>query len=334
MTIDVSVIPVQRQATLGAPAACEGVALHGGEDVRMVMMPAPIGTGIVFIRTDIDTCENDIPVRADAVTDVTRCTTISNYAGISVSTIEHLMAALSASGVDNLCIEIDGPELPAMDGSAEKFLQMIETAGVVSQPAPRRYVKVLKPVEVQVGDAYARIEPHHNLHLDVTIDFADAAIGRQRIEIEPDVKAFRGRLASARTFARAHEVVALREAGLSLGGSYDNAIVVDGDKVLNPGGLRYSDEFVRHKALDLMGDMYVGGPLLGRVTAVRAGHALNHQLLLALFADSKAWKFTHLATVNALPDNMENTDNMKNAGNMIKSAPADVSALEETVSAL
>jgi UDP-3-O-[3-hydroxymyristoyl] N-acetylglucosamine deacetylase len=328
VTIDVSIIPVQRQATLGISAACQGVALHDGRDVRMVMKPAPVGTGIVFIRTDINDRENDILVRADAVTDVTRCTTIGNYAGVDISTIEHLMAALSASGVDNLYIEVDGPELPAMDGSAEQFLHMIETAGVLSQPAPRRYVKVLKSVEVHLGEAYARIDPHHSLHLDVTIDFADTAIGRQRIEIEPDVKAFRGRLASARTFARAHEVVALREAGLSLGGSYDNAIVVDGDKVLNPGGLRYSDEFVRHKALDLLGDMYVGGPLLGRVTAVRAGHALNHQLLLALFANEKAWKFTHLATAKALPESMIKPDSI------IKGAPTGVSALEETVSAL
>lgn len=311
------VIPVQRQATLRASAQCAGIALHAGRHVNLVMKPAPIGTGIVFIRTDISDRENDIPVRADAVTDVKRCTTISNYADISVSTIEHLMAALSASGVDNLYIEIDGLEVPAMDGSSEQFLQMIEDAGVLSQSAPRRYIKVLKTVEVQVGEAYARIEPHHCLHLDVTIDFEERAIGRQRIEIEPDVKDFRERLASARTFARAHEVVALREAGLSLGGSYDNAIVVDGDKVLNPGGLRYSDEFVRHKALDLLGDMYVGGPLLGRVTTVRAGHALNHQLLLALFADKKAWKFAHLATAKSLPKPMHTS----------------VSALEEAVSA-
>jgi len=317
LTIDVSIIPVQRQATLRTPAQVAGVALHSGEQIKMAMKPAPIGTGIVFIRTDISDRENDIVVRADAVTDVKRCTTISSVAGIQVSTIEHLMAALSASGVDNVYIEIDGAEVPALDGSSEQFLKMIEDAGVMSQRAPRRYIKVLKSVEVQVGDTYARIDPHHCLHLDVTIDFAEAAIGRQRIEIEPDVKAFRDRLAAARTFARAHEVVALREAGLSLGGSYDNAIVVDGDTILNPGGLRYSDEFVRHKALDLLGDMYVGGPLLGRVTTVRAGHALNHQVLLALFADKDAWKFTHMATAKSLPNPL----------------PTGVSALEEAISA-
>ncbi len=322
MTIDVSIIPVQRQTTLGAPASCEGVALHDGRHVHMIMKPAPVGTGIVFIRTDVFDRENEIAVRADAVTDVKRCTTISNYAGITVSTIEHLMAALSAFGLDNLYIEIDGPELPALDGSSEHFLHVIETAGLVSQSAPRRYIKVLKSVEVHVGEAYARIDPSHNLYLDVTIDFAEAAIGHQRIEIEPDVKAFRKRLASARTFARSHEVAALMEAGLSLGGSYDNAIVVDGDKVLNPGGLRYSDEFVRHKALDLLGDMYVGGPLLGRVTTVRAGHALNHQLLVALFADPQAWKYTHIASPAELKTNRTN------------SMPIGVSALEETVSAL
>jgi len=318
MTIDVPIIPVQRQATLQNVAQCEGIALHGGQHVRLVLKPAPTNTGIVFVRTDVADIENEIAVRADAVTDVKRCTTISNVAGIQVSTIEHLMAALSASGVDNLIIEINGPELPALDGSSEPFLKLIEQAGIMSQGAPRRYIKVLKTVEVQMGNAYARIDPSPYLYLDVTIDFDDAAIGRQRIEIEPDVKTFRERMASARTFARAHEVVALREAGLSLGGSYDNAIVVDGDKVLNPGGLRFADEFVRHKALDLLGDMYVGGPLLGLVTTVCAGHAVNHQLLLALFADPNAWKFTHQTATQTLSKNV----------------PEGVSRLEEPVSAL
>ncbi len=287
------ILPVKRQASLERTACCQGVALHSGVDVRMCLHPAPANSGIRFIRTDVTDRDNVIEVRADAVTDVRRCTTISNPADIQVSTIEHLMGALSACGIDNLDIEIDGPEVPAMDGSAEAFLKMIEKAGIARQKPARRYVRVLETIEVRDGSALVRIEPFPTLHLDVSIDFEEGAIGRQRIEIEPDVRAFRERLASARTFARAHEVVALQASGLSLGGSYDNAIVVDGDKVLNPGGLRHPQEFVRHKALDLLGDMYVGGPLLGRVTSVRAGHALNHKLLIALFADAKAWKFTH-----------------------------------------
>jgi len=325
MTFDVPIIHVQRQATLRKFAQCEGIALHGGQHVRLVLKPAPANTGIVFVRTDVTDIENEIAVRADAVTDVKRCTTIGNVAGVRVSTIEHLMAALAASGVDNLIIEINGPELPALDGSSEPFLKLIEQAGMHTQEVPRRYIKVLKSVEVQAGDAYARIDPSAYLYLDVTIDFDDAAIGRQRIQIEPDVRAFRDRMASARTFARAHEVVALREAGLSLGGSYDNAIVVDGGKVLNPGGLRFADEFVRHKALDLLGDMYVGGPLLGRVTTVRAGHAVNHQLLLALFADPTAWKFTYQTARQTLSKNVLLQDLQGVQG---------VSGLEEPVSAL
>lgn len=302
MTVDVALNPVKRQATIKAPAVCAGVELHGGNHVRVVMKPAPIGTGIVFVRTDITDRNNRIDVRPDAVTKVRNCTTIGNAAGVQVATIEHLMAALAASGVDNLIIEINGGEVPALDGSSEPFFKLIEQVGIESQGAPRRYVQVLKPVEVTARGAFARIEPSEVLQLDVSIDFEEQAIGRQRIIIEPDVKSFRERIASARTFARAHEVVALREAGLSLGGSYDNAVVVDGDKVLNPGGLRYGDEFVRHKALDLLGDMYVVGPILGRVTTVKAGHSLNHQLLIALIADAKAWKFTHLATVQELPE--------------------------------
>lgn len=296
MQIDTLLNPVQHQATLRSPAMTAGVELHGGKHVRLVMKPAPVGTGIVFIRTDITDRDNCIAARPDTVAKVRQCTTIGNAAGVQVSTIEHLMAALAATGIDNLFVELDGGEVPALDGSAEPFLQLIEQVGVLSQSAPRRYIKVLKPVEVNMGNAYARIDPASVLHLDVTIDFDEKIIGRQRIEIQPDVRSFRERLASARTFARAHEVAALQEAGLSLGGSYDNAIVVDGDKVLNPGGLRFSDEFVRHKALDLLGDMYVAGPILGRVTSVCAGHALNHQLLLALFADKDAWRFAHLTT--------------------------------------
>lgn len=291
--------PVQRQATLKSVVSCAGIELHRGKDVNLSLRPAPVGTGLVFVRMDISDRDNRVAVHPDAVIGVRQCTRIANAAGVEIATIEHLMAALAASGVDNLVIELDSGEVPALDGSSEPFLKMIEKAGIHSQPAPRRYIRVLKPVTVKNGQACARIEPAESLQLDVTIDFEDEAIGRQRIKIEPNVNSFRQRLASARTFARAHEVAVLQEAGFSLGGSYENAVVVDGDKILNPEGLRYQDEFVRHKALDLLGDLYVGGPILGRVTAVCVGHGLNHQLLLALFSDPEAWKFTHLATANS-----------------------------------
>jgi UDP-3-O-[3-hydroxymyristoyl] N-acetylglucosamine deacetylase len=291
-----SMVNVRRQSTLNGPAVTAGIELHGGEHTRLVMRPAPAGTGLVFIRTDISDRDNRISVRPDAVTGVKNCTTLSNAAGVKISTIEHLLAALAASGIDNLYIDLDGEELPALDGSSEPFLKLIEQVGIVRQAAPRRYVKVLKPIEVRSGDSFARIEPCERLELDVTIDFDDQAIGRQRVEIVPNVRAFRERLASARTFARMHEVAALQAAGLSKGGSLNNAVIVDGDKILNPEGLRFADEFVRHKALDLLGDLYLGGPILGRVTTVKGGHGLNHDLLMALYGTANAWEFTSLAS--------------------------------------
>lgn len=296
-TTPVSQIPVlvRRQSTLSNTAMCAGVELHGGEHSRLVMRPAPIGTGLMFIRTDITDRDNKIHVRPDAVTGVKNCTTLSNVAGVKVSTIEHLMAALSATGIDNLYLDIDGEELPALDGSSEPFLKLIEQVGIERQAAARRYIRIVKTVEVQLGRSTARIEPCERLELDVTIDFEnDAAIGKQRVEIVPNVRGFRDRLASARTFARLHEVAALQAAGLSKGGSLENAVIVDGDKVLNPEGLRFADEFVRHKALDLLGDLYLGGPILGRVTTVRGGHGVNHDLLMALFSDKDAWRFETL----------------------------------------
>ena len=290
---------VRRQSTINAPAFTAGIELHGGQHTRIVLRPAPTGTGLVFIRSDITDRDNLIDVKPEAVTGVKNCTTLSNAAGVKVATIEHLLAALAASGIDNLYIDIDGEELPALDGSAEPFLELIEQVGIKPQAAPRRYVKVLETIEIRIGDSFAKIEPCDNLELDVTIEFDDNAIGKQRVEIVPNVRDFRERLASARTFARLHEVAALKEAGLSKGGSLDNAVIVDGDKILNPEGLRFSDEFVRHKALDLLGDLYLGGPILGRVTTVKGGHAINHQLLMKLYAHPNSWKFINLTEQNA-----------------------------------
>ena len=285
---------IKRQSTLKSATVFSGVELHGGNFTRVALRPAPAGTGICFIRTDITDRDNRIFLRPDAVKAVTNCSTIGNAANVCVSTVEHLLAALAAVGVDNLYVDIDGEELPALDGSSEPFLNLIEKVGVEKQPAPRRYIEILKSVSIVRGDSRGRIDPYDRLMLDVTIDFDDEAIGEQSLVIEPDVRAFRERLASARTFARKHEIAALQEAGLSKGGSLDNAIIVDGDKVLNPEGLRFADEFVRHKALDLLGDLYIGGPILGRVTTYKGGHGLNHDLLLALMADPDAWRFTTL----------------------------------------
>ncbi len=291
---------VRRQSTLRAPAVCSGISLHSGRQTRLVMNPARPDSGLIFRRSDVTDRHNLIHVIPESVTGVRNCTTISNAGGVHVSTIEHLFAALCAAGVDNLLIDLDGPELPALDGSAEPFLKLIERVGLKRQAAARRYVRVLQPVEVSSGDAWARIEPSENFELDVTIDFGDPAIGHQRLRIAPNVQAFRDRLASARTFARMHEVAALQEAGLSKGGSLENAIVVDEGEVLNPDGLRFDDEFVRHKALDLMGDMYLGGSVLGRVTTVKSGHGLNHDLLAKLFATADAWDYVTLPGAQAL----------------------------------
>lgn len=291
---------VRRQSTLKSPTQCSGISLHGGRETLLRLVPAAPDTGLVFRRVDITDRDNMIPVRVDSVTGVRNCTTISNAAHVDVSTIEHLVAALCAAGVDNLVIDLDGPELPALDGSAEPFLKMIEEAGLLRQAAPRRYIRIIEPVEISDGQATARIEPCDRFEIDVTIDFDEAAIGRQRLQIAPDVQAFRDRIASARTFARSHEVAALQAAGLSKGGSLDNAVLVDGASVVNPEGLRFDDEFVRHKALDLMGDMYLGGPILGRVVTCRSGHGLNHDLLTKLFATRSAWKPVTLPGARAL----------------------------------
>jgi len=293
---------VRRQTTLNSATVCAGIELHGGNHTRLAMRPAPVGTGLVFVRTDVTDRDNRIRVEPDAVSDVKNCTTLKNAAGVEVSTIEHLLAALAASGIDNLIMELDGRELPALDGSAEPFLKLIERVGLKRQEAPRRYVEVLQPVEVRKGKAFARIVPATRLELSVSIDFEDKAIGQQKVEIVPDVRAFRDRLASARTFARLHEVAALQAAGLSKGGSLENAIIVDGDKVLNPEGLRFADEFVRHKALDLLGDLYLGGPILGRVETHASGHGLNHNLLMALYGTPEAWRFVSMNGEELLPE--------------------------------
>ncbi len=256
----------------------------------MSIRPAPVGSGIVFVRTDLPR-NNRVPVTVDAVTQTRLCTVVANEAGVTVATIEHLMAALAALEVDNAVIELDGPEVPIMDGSALPFVQLLDRAGRRRQEAERQFIEILETVEVVDGDKTARLSPSDHFEMAFEIDFPAKIIGRQRVDLAVTEQSFRDELADCRTFGFLSEVQALREAGLARGGSLENAVVIDGERVLNPEGLRRPDEFVRHKALDAVGDLYVlGAPLLGRFEGIYAGHALNNLVCRALLARPRAWR--------------------------------------------
>lgn len=277
------------QNTLATPATFTGLGLHTGQPVRMTVRPAPADHGIWFRRTDLPG-RPLVPARWDAVTPSRLCTVVE--AGeASVSTIEHVMAALAGSAVHNALIDIDGPEVPILDGSAMPFVAGFLNAGIEEQDAPVRAIRVLKPVEVREGEAVARLEPADMLEIDFRIDFAETAIGMQSRRLNMANGAFVRELSDSRTFCRQSDVDAMRANGLALGGTLENAVVFDGDRVLSPGGLRHVDEPVRHKMLDAVGDLALaGGPILGRYTGERAGHALTNRLLRALFADPTAWR--------------------------------------------
>ena len=280
-----------RQKTTVAPAIIAGVGVHTGDRVRLAVRPAPAGTGIVFIRTDVTDRDNRLPVSGEAVVDARLNTMIENAAGVRLSTIEHLMAAFAALGVSNAVVEVDGLELPILDGSALPFVQLLDRAGFRRQEAPVRYIEILEPIRVEEGDKSAVLLPCDRYEMRFEIDFPTPVIGNQVVDFVVDEETFRSEIMAARTFGFAHEVEALRQAGLARGGSLENAVVIDGDEILNPGGLRMEREFVRHKALDAIGDLYVlGAPLLGRYEGVKAGHALNNKLVRALLAAPQAWR--------------------------------------------
>jgi len=280
------------QSTLSKSVSFTGVGLHGGKPARMAIRPAPAGAGVWFCRVDVSDRDQMIPARYDAVSDTRLCTVLANPAGVSVSTVEHVMAALAGCGVDNALIDIDGPEIPIMDGSAQVFVDAIQTAGLAFTDTPRRALRILSPVMVERGDARAELHPADAFAMDFSIAFDDAAIGRQRHAMTLDADGFARDLADCRTFTRLAEIEQLRAHGLALGGSLDNAVVVDGARVLNPGGLRRPDEFVRHKMLDAVGDLALAGaPIIGRYVGVKAGHALTNTLLRALFARPDAWRW-------------------------------------------
>ncbi|MEO8115762.1 MAG: UDP-3-O-acyl-N-acetylglucosamine deacetylase [Phenylobacterium sp.] len=279
------------QHTLRSPALFAGVGVHTGAYTRVAVRPAPVDAGVVFVRTDILDRDNRVPATGEAVCRTQLGTVIANPAGVTVSTIEHLMAALVMLGIDNAVVELDGPEMPIMDGSSQPFIQVLDRAGKRGQDAPRRFIEILTTVEVVDGDKRAALKPADRFEVAFEISFPTAVIGRQAIDLAMDESAFRRELADCRTFGFLHEVEALRAMGLARGGSLENVVVIEGDRVLNPEGLRRPDEFVRHKALDAIGDLYVlGAPILGRFEGELAGHAINNLLVRALLARPEAWR--------------------------------------------
>ncbi|HJM51770.1 MAG TPA: UDP-3-O-acyl-N-acetylglucosamine deacetylase [Alphaproteobacteria bacterium] len=279
-----------RQQTLRNPISCTGIGLHSGVRVAMTLRPAEAGSGIVFRRLDRPAPVADVAARWDGVSDTTLGTTIGNDEGTSVATVEHLMAALYGCGVDNAIVELDGGEVPIMDGSAAPFVFLIECAGLIEQIPERSSICVLKTVEVEDDDRYACLSPYDGFMLEVEIDFDNPLIAHQSWQFDAALGTFKDQLCRARTFGFLDDVEALRARGLARGGSLENAIVVGSEGVINQDGLRYGNEFVRHKALDAVGDLYLAGaPLLGRYHSQRGGHSLNNRLLAALFADAEAW---------------------------------------------
>ncbi len=290
------------QKTLKSPTGCGGIALHSGDAASLRLLPAEAGSGIVLRRTDIANGGAIIPVSWRNVVESPMATKVGNEYGVTVSTVEHLMAALAGCEIDNVVIEVDGPELPIMDGSAQPFVAMIERAGVVEQARPRRAIRIHRTVEVRDGTRSVSLAPLNGFSVNFEIDFKASAIARQELAIEPANGTFKSDIAKARTFGFIEDVDRLRSAGLALGGSLENAIVISDGRVLNEEGLRYKDEFVRHKILDCIGDLYLAGaPILGHVHGIRSGHALNHDLLRAVFEHDDAWSYTSLTGTDFVP---------------------------------
>jgi UDP-3-O-[3-hydroxymyristoyl] N-acetylglucosamine deacetylase len=291
-----------KQRTLKTLIRAKGVGLHTGQQVNMTLRPAQPDTGVVFRRVDLAT-PVDIPARADLVGE-TRLSSCLVHGGAKVYTVEHLMSALAGLGVDNAYVDLDGPEVPIMDGSAAPFVLLIQQAGLEEQAAPKRFLRVKRAVEVRDGDKWARLEPYEGLRLTFSIVFNHPVIDRTRQSVHVDFAetSYLKEIARARTFGFMHDVERLREDGLALGGGLDNALVLDEFRLLNTDGLRFADEFIRHKVLDAIGDLYLlGRPLLGAFTAHKSGHALNNRLLRALVADSAAWEMASFEHADQVP---------------------------------
>ncbi len=280
-----------KQRTLGASVETVGIGLHSGRKVKLTLRPAPVNTGIVFCRTDLDPAV-EIPAHPLNVNDTRMATTV-NIGRTAVATIEHLMSAMNGLGVDNCFVDVTAPEIPIMDGSGSAFVFLLHSAGIVEQQAPKRFARILEPVEVRDGDKWARLEPHMGFALTFSIAFGHPAIDAtdQVVEVDFSKTTYEASVAKNRTFGFVQDVEMLRRMGLAQGGSLANAVVLDEFRVLNPEGLRNSGEFARHKILDAMGDLYVlGHPLLAHYRAHKSGHGLNNQLLRALLNRPSAWR--------------------------------------------
>jgi UDP-3-O-[3-hydroxymyristoyl] N-acetylglucosamine deacetylase len=280
-----------QQRTLKNTIRATGVGLHSGQKVYMTLRPANVDNGIVFRRTDLEPVA-EIPARADLVTETMLCTGLSSNGG-KVMTVEHLLSALAGLGIDNAFVDLSAPEVPIMDGSAGPFVFLLQSAGIQEQAAPKRFLRIRKPVEVREGDKIARFEPHDGFRLGFTVEFDHPAIpaAQSRAEVDFSTTNYVREVSRARTFGFMRDLEFMRERNLGLGGSMDNAIVLDEFRVLNEDGLRYANEFVRHKILDAVGDLYLAGhPIIGAFEGFKSGHALNNKLVRALLADASAWE--------------------------------------------
>ncbi len=294
------------QRTLARTIRLSGIGVHSGASAHATIIPAPCDTGVRFIRIDIEDRDNLIDARFDTVTDTALCTCIGNNDGVKVSTIEHLMAALAGCGIDNALIEVDGPEVPIMDGSAAPFIEAILAAGTIEQDEPLRVIRILKPISITLGDKTAELMPADQFEIEYDIDFTDSAIGKQHLFEQFTGDTFVRSYADARTFCTLGDVEALREMGFARGGTLQNAIVVDAGRVLNRGGLRHRDEFVRHKMLDAIGDLALAGAqIIGRYRGIRAGHDITNRLLHELFADPTAWRYEEVTDRGSIAPDYE-----------------------------
>ena len=291
------------QRTLKAPIRASGIGLHGGRQVHIAMLPAPVDTGIVFRRVDV-TPVVEIPASALLVGEASMCSTLIKD-GVKVATVEHIMSALFGLGVDNCIIELSSPEIPILDGSAAPFIYLLQSTGVVTQAALRRFMRIKRTVEVGDGDKFARIEPYEGYRLSFSIEFKHPAFktSAQTAVLEFTPANYVKEVSRARTFGFMNDFEALRAKNLALGASMDNAVALDQYRVVNPDGLRYDDEFVRHKILDAVGDLYlIGAPLLGAYTGYKSGHALNNQLACAVLQDPTAWEWVTFAEQLVAPE--------------------------------